>query len=107
MHFSRMRTAPLLTVSRSGGGCLSNPCDARWEANTRPPPQTEGMTHACENITLPQTLFAGGNKEMRGAYSKDTARHCSPLTVTVAIPQGSSQVSSFIRGSVPGISTQN
>ena len=25
-----------------------------------PPPPTEGMTHACENITLPQTSFAGG-----------------------------------------------
>ena len=23
--------------------------------------QTEGMRHACENITLPQTSFAGGN----------------------------------------------
>ena len=27
-----------------------------------PPPWTEGMTHACENITLPQTSFADGNK---------------------------------------------
>ena len=24
------------------------------------PPRTEGMTHACENITLPQTSFTGG-----------------------------------------------
>ena len=34
-------------------------CDACWETN---PPLlwTEGMTHACENITLPQTSFAGG-----------------------------------------------
>ena len=24
------------------------------------PPWTEGMTHACENTTLPQTSFAGG-----------------------------------------------
>ena len=30
--------------------------------HTCPPPTwTEGMTHACENITLPQTSFAGGN----------------------------------------------
>ena len=26
------------------------------------PRWTEGMTHACENVTLPQTSFAGGNK---------------------------------------------
>ena len=25
-----------------------------------PPPWTERMTHACENITLPQTSFASG-----------------------------------------------
>ena len=29
---------------------------------TPPPLWTEGMTHACENITLPQTSFADGNK---------------------------------------------
>ena len=28
---------------------------------TRPPLRTEFLTHACENITLPQTSFAGGN----------------------------------------------
>ena len=59
MHSSRMRTARLLTVSRSipwgvprGGIPLGY----------RPPPPflwKEGMTHACENITLPQTSFAG------------------------------------------------
>ena len=27
-----------------------------------PPPQTKFLTHASENITLPQTSFAGGNK---------------------------------------------
>ena len=26
-----------------------------------PPMQTEGMTHACENITMPQTSFVDGN----------------------------------------------
>ena len=30
-------------------------CDACWEAN---PPR--GQTNSCENITLPQTSFAGG-----------------------------------------------
>ena len=29
-----------------------------------PPPWTEFLTHACENITLPQTSFAGGNNTM-------------------------------------------
>ena len=29
-----------------------------------PPPWTEFLTHATENITLPQTSFAGGNKNM-------------------------------------------
>ena len=48
----------------SNGGCLPNPPSPRQnpllpEAD---PPRTEGMTHACENITLPQTLFAGGKK---------------------------------------------
>ena len=40
-------------------------CDACWGANHHPllpspPPCTEGMINACENITLPQTSFAGG-----------------------------------------------
>ena len=35
---------------------LSNAC---WEAT----PRTEGMTNACENIALPQTPFAGSNKQ--------------------------------------------
>ena len=38
-------------------GCVT--CDACWEANPHPP--VDRMTDACENITLPQTLFAGGN----------------------------------------------
>ena len=35
-------------------------CDACWEAILL---WTEGMTHTCENITLPQTSFAGGNND--------------------------------------------
>ena len=37
-------------------------CLVCWEANqpTFPPP-VDRMTDACENITLPQTSFAGGN----------------------------------------------
>ena len=29
---------------------------------------TEGMTHACENIILPQTSFAGANNEIEVFY---------------------------------------
>ena len=48
MHSSRMHTARSFTVSRSTRG---------WVA---PPPSVDRMTAACENITLPQTSFAGG-----------------------------------------------
>ena len=40
------------------GGVCAHPLDP--EADT-PPLQTEGITDACENISLPQTSFAGGN----------------------------------------------
>ena len=32
----------------------------------RKPPPVNRMTHRCKNITLPQTLFAGGNKQSYG-----------------------------------------
>ena len=41
--------------------CWDTTCNACW--NTTPPPPhawTEFLTHATENITLPQTSFAGG-----------------------------------------------
>ena len=90
LHSSRMHTARLLTVSPSmhcaggevpdpggawsGGvcseGCLvqggSAPGGGGWwypsmpEADT---PPVNRMTDRCKNITLPQTLFAGGNKK--------------------------------------------
>ena len=34
-------------------------CDACWKAN--PTPQPPLWIETCENITLPQTMFAGGN----------------------------------------------
>ena len=69
MHSSRMRTARFsdhkgrgvcpgglspgkLSESAHGGVCLGVP---------------EGMTHACEKITLPQTSFAGGKYGFRVA----------------------------------------
>ena len=36
-------------------------CKACWDTI---PPWTEFLTHASENITLPQTLFAGGNNKV-------------------------------------------
>ena len=36
-------------------------CDACWEID----PQPCGQTNTCENITLPQTSFAGGKKDFR------------------------------------------
>ena len=76
MDSSRMRTTRLLTVSHvsQGGEGLPNPqpprcrplghvtCDARWEAN---PPLVDRMTDTCENITLPQTSFVGGNNWLK------------------------------------------
>ena len=38
---------------------------ARWYLSRYPPPRTEFLTHASENITLPQTSFAGGKNGMK------------------------------------------
>ena len=47
MHSSRMRTARSSSRPEGGGGV-----GGVWEG------ETEFLTHACENITLPQTSFA-------------------------------------------------
>ena len=65
---------PSAAVAVSGGGSPHPPGTGSppWEqaplppgAGTPPravpPPWTETLTHATENITLPQTSFAGGN----------------------------------------------
>ena len=41
-----------------------------------PPLWTEFLTYATENITLPQTLFVGGNKL---SSRKDEIRHLKPI----------------------------
>ena len=61
MHSSRMRTTR--SSSRRGGlhqAPEQNPLGpgTLWEQT---PLLTEFLTHTYENITLPQTLFAGGN----------------------------------------------
>ena len=77
MHSSRMRTARLLPVSPSmhcsrgvylvrgmylvPGGQEVCPCPGVPAQVLPHPPRTEFLTHASENITLPQTSFAGGN----------------------------------------------
>ena len=84
MHSSRMRIARFSGRLGGGVGCLPRGClrvcvggvsaqgvHTPSEPRGRHPhcmlgytpssPWTEGMTHACENITLPQTSFAGGN----------------------------------------------
>ena len=67
MHSSRMRTVHLLTISCSvgGGGVVHlhgcRPSRMRILPLDSDPPLVNRMTDRCKNITLPQTLFAGGN----------------------------------------------
>ena len=78
MHYSRIHTARSLTVSPSmhcAGGVWSQrgvpgpgrgvpgpgQVVSRHALRQTPLPWTEFLTHAAENITLPQTSFAGGN----------------------------------------------
>ena len=68
-----MRTARSLTVSpnmlcsRGGGGLLPLRCLLQGGipacTEVDPPLWTEFLTHAYENITLPQTSFAGGKNK--------------------------------------------
>ena len=53
--------------------CWDTTCNACWEITHLPPPPsplwTEFLTHTSENITLPQTSFAGGNNRLAPAAS--------------------------------------
>ena len=53
-------------VPALSGGYLPGPGGYTWSGGCVPgqvlPPWTEFLTHASQNITLPQTSFAGGNK---------------------------------------------
>ena len=74
MHSSRMHTARLLTVSHSAQEDLPNPPWMQNPLGGRPSPRcippggrppwrqtpVKGKTDRCKNITLPQTLLAGG-----------------------------------------------
>ena len=61
MHSSRMRTARLLTLSRSiggGGVCLGGVYPSmQWVRH----PAVNKIIDRCKNITLPQILFASSN----------------------------------------------
>ena len=63
------------------GGVCSRGC--AWSGTPPPPLWTEFLTHASENITLPQTSFAGGNKKV---FQKDVycllALMVTPLMAT-------------------------
>ena len=53
-------------------------CDACWEANPPPhpyPQRIERMTHACDNITLPQTSFVGHKNHTKLGGVSAYARH--------------------------------
>ena len=77
MHSNRMHTAALY---RTGG--LSG----------QRPPWTEtpldrdpcGQTDACENITLPQTSFAGGNNNIVIWYSDDIISNYRQIAIGIA-----------------------
>ena len=74
-----MRTAR--SSSRPGEVSTHIPPGAGTPQNQAPPGTrhphlwTEFLTHVCENITLPQTSFAGGND--------DIVRHTDPVWVSV------------------------
>ena len=51
-------TSPLGVGLETCKACWDTTCNACWDT---PPLWTEFLTHASENITLPQTSFAGGN----------------------------------------------
>ena len=79
-----MRTARLLTVYHGGAawglvGWADPPghvtCDACWEANPHPP-----WTNTCENITLPQTSFAGGKNGQNRSKDMSQGPLCANLT---------------------------
>ena len=63
---------------------------------TRPPPLwTETLTHATQNITLPQTLFASGNKYVQ-SFRSDRMRFRTKKSTKVTVAQIRSSVLKFI-----------
>ena len=89
MHSSRMRTArsssgregfPLGSPPGPGPPGTRPPPGPGIPPGSRPPdqappPRTEFLTHAYENITLPQTSFAGG-KDLKESRGMDRLKSC-------------------------------
>ena len=91
MQFSRKCSARSLTISHSicYGGSYPTPLDVdtlvAGPPDADPPPWTEGMTLACENITLSQTSFVGGKNIMNRVFSKCTRVTIMPILATEAL----------------------
>ena len=56
-------TTPLETCCKA---CWDTTCNACWDSTPPLPLWTEFLTHASENITLPQTSFGGGKYDFIG-----------------------------------------
>ena len=92
MHSSRIGTAR--SSSRSSSSSSSPPDQA--PPGSRHPPWTEFLTHASENITLPQTSFAGGNNgtlcltlspcSVYSTYRNISKTYRFPFIVPVPVP---------------------
>ena len=120
MHSSRMHTARSLPY-REGSlskkslsrGSLSRGCLFRGESLSRGvsvggvcqvDPLPRGQTNACENITLPQTSFAGGNNHLCTNYLQFSQKsgsvifykmYCSTSDSTALFSIGSEYAGSF------------
>ena len=94
MHYSRIRTARSLTVSLNmlysgsqggawsgGGAAQSQEVVSQHALRQTPLLWTEFLTHASENITLPQTSFTGGNDRNWTEIGSAIAILCSRLSV--------------------------
>ena len=103
MHSSWMRTARLLTVSRSirregclpwglsawGGVCQERGCllgGASQHAMGQTPLPVNSITDRCKNITLPQTSFAGG-KNKKKSLKTENLRNMPTQKVTLSAYQ--------------------
>ena len=71
MHSSKMRTARLLTVSRSirrGEGVCLGAVYLSMQWGRYPPPPRNRITDRCKNMISPQTSFAGGKNRAQFRY---------------------------------------
>ena len=69
MRTTRLQTVPVLVATTrchwQGKGILKWTSDLPHDASDATYPTPPQQTDACENITLPQTSFAGGNNGHR------------------------------------------